>query len=652
MSKGRKNCYPHSKVGLRMADGGFAESMGQYWSRDNAEFDATKPSTLQRIGRQINPLTNIGSAVGSMYDAAATGSVGNMALTAVTAFPALGTAGKLLKTTLGVGANSAVGATLDERMPSGAGVGMADGGTYHKGSLHGGRVVGPGGPVDDKVDAKYSAGEYVLPTDTAQAIGYENLDAIKDATHMPANLQKRGLRMADGGRAPSLDNTFPNNQKPKTIAEMYAGQPTLRDMTQSGPQARTEGSGWRTESVLAGAGEDAMANFNKGETLRGIGSIARGVAGAIPAAFVDVGEDLFNDVKPVASGIGNLGRGLLGINDAEAKPAVGVSTPAAPAAPAVGVTPTSAAPAAAPVAASPVSLRGGLDMGSPNANLRQSVRGLADGQSVNVGRPGGDTILASRDAKGQLSLSGTGDGSASRAYEQSDQYRQGLQVAARERALLDTMQEDRMKRDLTSRYKGDRVAAAQQLGLRAKNRETDATLATTQATLRAQQAKLVQDQNNADRTFNASRQDASIRNRAEREGALQKRLETYNTRTVDGKDEVNRQAIAEQTRGINRALARQNLRMDDLDDADTEALVAASRLLSKVQQDGSNFNPFKPDFLKTSDPSDLIGMRRNADGDAVLPNGDVIPGRYIDKVMSELVMPGTPTTEFNILFRK
>ena len=82
--------------------------------------------------------------------------------------------------------------------------GLADGGVvtrYQNGSRSGGKVVGPGDGTVDTVPAKYAAGEYVLPTDTAQAIGYDKLDAIKDATHTPVAEQRRSarVRMADGG---------------------------------------------------------------------------------------------------------------------------------------------------------------------------------------------------------------------------------------------------------------------------------------------------------------------------------------------------------------------------------------------------------------------------------------------------------------------
>jgi hypothetical protein len=64
----------------------------------------------------------------------------------------------------------------------------------------GGPVRGPGGPVDDKVNAKLSNGEYVLPVDTVAAVGggdhaagVAQLDQLKQATHTPADYQRLGL---------------------------------------------------------------------------------------------------------------------------------------------------------------------------------------------------------------------------------------------------------------------------------------------------------------------------------------------------------------------------------------------------------------------------------------------------------------------------
>jgi len=64
----------------------------------------------------------------------------------------------------------------------------ADGGTIHKGS---GPVSGPGGPVDDKIPAMLSNGEYVLPADTVKRIGKKTLDKLVAETHTPAAVQRR-----------------------------------------------------------------------------------------------------------------------------------------------------------------------------------------------------------------------------------------------------------------------------------------------------------------------------------------------------------------------------------------------------------------------------------------------------------------------------
>jgi predicted house-cleaning noncanonical NTP pyrophosphatase (MazG superfamily) len=74
-------------------------------------------------------------------------------------------------------------------------LGLADGGdvTEKKTALHVGKgpVSGPGGPVDDKIDAKLSDGEYVLPADTVKAIGKDKLDKLVKQTHTPAAVQRR-----------------------------------------------------------------------------------------------------------------------------------------------------------------------------------------------------------------------------------------------------------------------------------------------------------------------------------------------------------------------------------------------------------------------------------------------------------------------------
>ena len=84
-----------------------------------------------------------------------------------------------------------------------------------RGFAHGGRVNGPGGRTDDKVGpVMLSNKEYVLPGDTADAIGRDNLDAIRLATHdfkdskKESALRKDVEGLADGGSLPKRPNAF------------------------------------------------------------------------------------------------------------------------------------------------------------------------------------------------------------------------------------------------------------------------------------------------------------------------------------------------------------------------------------------------------------------------------------------------------------
>jgi len=66
----------------------------------------------------------------------------------------------------------------------------ADGGSVKR-LGRGGKVSGPGGPVDDVIPAMLSDGEYVLPADTVKAVGVKKLDKLVKKTHTPAATQRR-----------------------------------------------------------------------------------------------------------------------------------------------------------------------------------------------------------------------------------------------------------------------------------------------------------------------------------------------------------------------------------------------------------------------------------------------------------------------------
>ena len=51
----------------------FGRTTGEYWSKDNADFEKTNPTFTNRLIRTVNPMTSFGSALGAMHDAASNG---------------------------------------------------------------------------------------------------------------------------------------------------------------------------------------------------------------------------------------------------------------------------------------------------------------------------------------------------------------------------------------------------------------------------------------------------------------------------------------------------------------------------------------------------------------------------------------------------
>lgn len=125
---------------------------------------------------------------------------------------------------------------------------MADGGdatgrwAQHVAQKKSGLVVGPGTGVSDSVPARYSKGEYVLPADTTEAIGVETLDAIKDATHTPAAVQ-RGLR--NGGSSEQTEFSGGNTRRMEAGDSGFDGvgdQSGLRGSPRVYPLEQVKGS--------------------------------------------------------------------------------------------------------------------------------------------------------------------------------------------------------------------------------------------------------------------------------------------------------------------------------------------------------------------------------------------------------------------------
>ena len=150
------------------------------------------------LGNSANSYYGAGSTFGKQYaadsqlQAAKYGGIGSAAgqfLGSGMGQSALGNLGGMVSSAaggLGSMLSSAASTVLDF---------LADGGepTRKRGAIR-----GPGGPVDDKIPAMLSNGEYVLPADTVKAIGVKKLDKLIKQTHTPAATQRRQAISARG----------------------------------------------------------------------------------------------------------------------------------------------------------------------------------------------------------------------------------------------------------------------------------------------------------------------------------------------------------------------------------------------------------------------------------------------------------------------
>ena len=99
---------------------------------------------------------------------------------------------------------------------------------------HGGPIRGPGTPTSDSVPIWASRDEFMLPADTAAAVGKENLQALVDATHTPTN--KAGEKM---GRIARADGGFidPQPGVVTRVGNSYSGGNVSGDVSINGQAA-------------------------------------------------------------------------------------------------------------------------------------------------------------------------------------------------------------------------------------------------------------------------------------------------------------------------------------------------------------------------------------------------------------------------------
>lgn len=270
-----------------------------------------------------------------------------------------------------------------------------------------------------KVPVKLSNGEYKLTPEQVHAIGVQTLEGMKDATHKPVR-----KAYADGGMVGDEARRVPgapgvsrqgNSYTQSTVADaarqpglsMGAGTYAPKPAAQSAPAAQsvqspqrpaqnggasggwdaakpasassamaampTETSGWRTKAVLDGAAQDAQAAWDRGSPMAAAGTVVRGALGAIPAAFVDAGQDVANVVgKP----IGNFYDGLTGSGASAANPTQAEPVKPAVAAPAATSQAQTQAAAPAPAATAP------NPASQPAAAPKPAAAGPLDGTGI------------------------------------------------------------------------------------------------------------------------------------------------------------------------------------------------------------------------------------------------------------------------------
>jgi hypothetical protein len=296
-----------------------------------------------------------------------------------------------------------------------------------------------------------------------------------------------------------------------------------------------------------------------------------------------------------------------------------------------------------------------INKDNANANYQASAAGLRTGVATQVGGgTTGDKIYAVKGANGQVTFSGAGDGSASDAYANTSQYKDGVARAQADKDQLASIQEGHRQDELVGNLanssigglKANRMALEQSF----KDRELKQSLANTRYT---NGLRLRQEQFNADRTHSLavdshalardqfgrekSKDAFSQNNTANDENDKQLNSFFTNGTDKDGKPMLDVAGKTAALDAMKRTLAAHpGSTMQDLTDLHKQQIMGAADLMGRVNKDGSNLNPFAPDYISDAQPEDLIGMKKNDSGDYVIPRGKaankVIPGRYVDQV--------------------
>lgn len=230
-------------------------------------------------------------------------------------------------------------------------------------SLTDGIIRGPGGPTEDKVDAKVSPQEAILPARTVQAIG--GPAAVKALIERTNGGMPPESEVVDNGKYAVGYNGMPEEDpytKRTGQPNMYAeDNQAIRDFADKNILPATRQAIGAANADVSQAQEEGRGAYATGRALRGMGE----AAAAIPADVYDVGRKGVNAigelagsavdaVKPTAQGFWS---GLTGAQPKQQAPAARpaaaplVAAAAAPAAPDYGNEPNAPANTPTPLSA-------------------------------------------------------------------------------------------------------------------------------------------------------------------------------------------------------------------------------------------------------------------------------------------------------------
>jgi hypothetical protein len=271
-------------------------------------------------------------------------------------------------------------------------VGAKKGGCYARGkvpSLTDGIIHGPGGPTEDKVDAKVSPQEAILPARTVQAIG--GPAAVKALIERTNGGMPPESEVVDNGKYAVGYNGMPEEDpytKRTGQPNMYAeDNQAIRDFADKNILPATRQAIGAANADVSQAQEEGRGAYATGRALRGMSE----AAAAIPADVYDVGRKGVNAigdlagsavdaVKPTAQGFWS---GLTGAQPKQQAPAALpaaaplVAAAAAPAAPDYGNEPNAPANTPAPLsaAARPAPAQEIARLPSPGADTQVGTQG-------------------------------------------------------------------------------------------------------------------------------------------------------------------------------------------------------------------------------------------------------------------------------------